>query len=74
MVPFGQIDMDTVLEAFFRTWVARFGVPTRITTDRGTQFTLERGETGVRSKGSSTSPPQPTTPRPTVWWSRFTAH
>ena len=31
--------MDTVLEAFITLWVARFGVPARITTNRGTQFT-----------------------------------
>ena len=31
--------MKTVLEAFITTWVAHFGVPARITTDRGTQFT-----------------------------------
>ena len=37
--PPGCIDMDTVLEAFITLWVARFGVPARITTDRGTQFT-----------------------------------
>ena len=38
-VPLSRIDVDTVLEAFITTWVARFGVPARITTDRGTQFT-----------------------------------
>ena len=34
-----RIDVETVLEAFITMWVARFGVPARITTDRGTQFT-----------------------------------
>ena len=34
-----RIDVETVLEAFITTWVARFGVPARITTNRGTQFT-----------------------------------
>ena len=38
-VPLRRIDMDTVLEAFITTWVARFGVPACITTDRGTHFT-----------------------------------
>ena len=38
-VPLGHIDVDTVLEAFITKWVACFGVPARITTDRGTQFT-----------------------------------
>ena len=39
-VPLGRIDVETVLEAFITMWVARFGVPARITTDRGTQFTF----------------------------------
>ena len=38
-VPLGRIDVDTLLEAFITTWVAPFGMPARITTDRGTQFT-----------------------------------
>ena len=38
-VPLGRIDVDTVLEAFITTWVARFGVPAGNTTNRGTQFT-----------------------------------
>ena len=31
-VPLGRIDVDTVLEAFITTWVARVGVPARITS------------------------------------------
>ena len=38
-VTLGCIDADTLLEAFITTWVACFGVPARITTDRGNQFT-----------------------------------
>jgi len=30
---------EAVLDAFVATWVARFGVPAIITTDRGAQFT-----------------------------------
>lgn len=29
---------DTIVHTFFSTWVARFGAPDIITTDRGTQF------------------------------------
>lgn len=29
---------DTVATAFYANWVARFGVPVTITTDRGSQF------------------------------------
>ena len=65
-VPLGRIDVDTVLEAFITTWVARFGVPARITTDRGTQFISGTWGDWCQKQGSSTSPPQPTTPRPMV--------
>ena len=37
--PLNRIDVETVLEAFITTWVARFSMPARITTNRGTQFT-----------------------------------
>ena len=38
-VPLSCFDEETVLEAFITKWVACFGMPARITTDRGTQFT-----------------------------------
>ena len=40
----------------------------------GRSSPLAHGETGVRSRGYSTSPPPTTTHRPKVWWSRYTAH
>ena len=38
-VPLGGVDVDTVLEAFITTWVARFCMPAHNTTNRGMQFT-----------------------------------
>ena len=37
-IPIPDIRTATVANAFVSGWVARFGVPTRVTTDRGSQF------------------------------------
>ena len=39
VVPLQNITAELVLETFIFTWVARYGVPAIVTTDRGTQFT-----------------------------------
>ena len=42
------LDVATVLEAFITMWVAHFGMPACITTDRGHSSPLAHGETGVQ--------------------------
>lgn len=37
-VPISEVSAETIVDAFFRTWIARFGAPATITTDRGSQF------------------------------------
>ncbi len=34
-----SVSTSTCIDVFFSTWVARFGVPETVTSDRGTQFT-----------------------------------
>lgn len=37
-VPVADITADTVINAFYAAWIARFGAPSQITTDRGSNF------------------------------------
>ena len=47
-VPIPETSEETILQAFLSTWVARFGIPRTVTTDRGAQFssTLLRSTLG----------------------------
>ena len=40
-VPLAETTADTILQAFIGSWVARYGVPLTVTSDRGPQFTSE---------------------------------
>ena len=40
-IPIADTMADTVVQAFLDCWVARFGVPVTVTSDRGAQFTSE---------------------------------
>ena len=37
--PIENTSAETVLQAFLATWIARYGIPCTVTTDRGAQFT-----------------------------------
>jgi len=44
-IPIPNITAETVAEAFVNNWVARFGVPSTVTTNRGSQFESACGNT-----------------------------
>jgi len=50
--PISDTSADTVTNAFFNTWITRFGAPSIITTDRGTQFESLMFEAMARLIGS----------------------
>ena len=48
--PLQDIDAATVASVFLSTWVARFGVPLRVTTDQRRQFADDLRRTLPRHK------------------------
>lgn len=57
-VPLASTTAEEVAQAFVSTWVARFGPPADLTSDRGAQFTSELWNAMARSLGTQ---PYPTT-------------
>jgi len=60
--PIADISADTVTTAFYSTWIARFGAPAVITTDRGTQFESQMFQALTRvigAKRTRTTPYHP---------------
>ena len=51
--PLTNITADSVARAFVQGWVARFGVPTTIVTDRGGQFTSHLWDKLLKLLGSN---------------------
>ena len=50
-IPIKDIRAETVTDAFFGGWVARFGTPATITTDRGAQFESRLWDTLCNQSG-----------------------
>jgi hypothetical protein len=66
-VPLRNMEASMCADAFISSWVARFGVPETVTTDRGTQFTSALCSSTARAWASSTCSQQPTIRRVTAW-------
>ena len=54
-VPLAETTADAVLQAFMGCWIARFGVPLTVTSDRDAQFTSETWKSALRKLGINLS-------------------
>ena len=62
-IPIADATSDTVIQAFIEHWIAKFGIPSTVTTDRGRQFTSEAwkkalGRLGIGSETTTSYHPQ----------------
>ena len=71
VIPMEDSATETCARALIRHWIARFGVPDDLTSDRGPQFTSHLWA-DLSCWASPRPPPQLTTPRPMGWWSAYT--
>ena len=55
-IPLQNIEALTVARAFVHNWVSRFGVPSNVTSDRGTQFTSELWSSMCKLLGTKLHP------------------
>ena len=66
-IPMAGCSTEACIKGFLRHWIARFGVPGDLTSDRGPQFTSELWTELNRLLGIQTATPPLTTPRQMVW-------
>ena len=68
-IPLSSTDTASIAAAFTSSWVARFGVPDHLTSDRGPQFCLATSGRSCRSSGgaSSITSPLHIIHKPTGW-------
>ncbi|GBM57971.1 hypothetical protein AVEN_72921-1 [Araneus ventricosus] len=73
-IPLDNISADTMARAFYSNWIARFGTPHKLITDRGTQFKSETLQTCPKSVVLSCNILQPTILHVTAKLNAFIEH